>query len=166
MKVFGLPLSSQHFLALVVATLLASGGAVARSVTPFGATIAITESVHQVGSLPCILVGDISGKGVATNLGVVNLVSHDCINPISATEFSFSSDQLELTAANGDKIFAAYGGILSATTGLITGGYLIVGGTGRFSKATGAGTIQGLEEINLGTGTGTGQIKLIGTISY
>jgi hypothetical protein len=150
-----------------MAMLLVSGAAEARSVVPFITTLAITEMVQPVGSFPCFLVGNISGNGAVTNpaLGNVTAVSQDCINPISATEFSFMSNQLVLTV-NGGQIFVAYGGILSATTGLIAGGYLIVGGTGRFSKAVGAGTIQGLEQIDLNAGTGAGQVKLTGTISY
>ena len=46
--------------------------------------------------------------------------------------------------------------------GVITGGYQIVGGTGRFSQATGAGTVQGVEDMS----TGKGQVQLTGTISH
>jgi hypothetical protein len=98
-------------------------------------------------------------------MGTVSLASHDCINPISQTEFTFRSDQVVLTAANGDQIFARYGGLLTVTIGAIAGGYQIVGGTGRFVHATGAGIVQGSEEINP-TGPSKGQIRLIGTISY
>jgi hypothetical protein len=165
MNSFRFPLSCQLFLALVVATSLASGVAAARSTVtvPLKATIAITESIQTIGTPPCILIGDISGTGTATRFGKP-LVSSDCINPISETAFSFSSNQLVLTAANGDQVFAMYSGILTieGTVGVITGGYQIVGGTGSFSQATGAGTVQGVEDIS----TGKGQIQLTGTISY
>jgi hypothetical protein len=164
MRSFRLLLSCQLFLALVVATLLASGVREAQSAVPFKATIAITESIQPIGTAPCILVGDISGPGVATHLGKVALVSSDCINPISKTAFSFSSNQLVLNVANGDQIFATYSGILTTegTVGVITGGYQIVGGTGRFSQATGAGTVEGVEDLS----TGEGEVQLTGTISY
>ena len=164
MKSFRLQLSCQLFFALVVATLLASGAAEAQSAVPFKASIAISESIQTIGFPPCILVGDISGTGTATHFGKLMLVSGDCINPISETAFSFSSNQLVLTAANGDQVFAMYSGMLTieGTLGIITGGYQIVGGSGRFLQATGAGTVQGVEDI----GTGKGQIQLTGTISY
>jgi len=101
---------------------------------------------------------------VATHLGKVTLVSSDCINPISATAFSFFSNQLVLTVTEADKIVATYNGVLTAegAVGVITGGYQIVGGTGRYSQATGAGTVQGVEDMS----TGKGQVQLTGTISY
>ena len=164
MKSFRLPLSCQPFLALVVATLFASGVAEAQSALPFKATIAITELIQPPDTDPCFLVGVISGTGQATQLGRVTLVSRDCINPISQTEFSFSSDQLVLTVANGDQVFAMYSGRLTTEggVGVITGGYQIVGGTGHFSQATGAGTVQGVEDMS----TGKGLVQLTGTISY
>ena len=162
MKTFRLPLSCQLFLAFVVAALLASGVAEARSAVPLKATIAIIESLGETG--PCFLTGDISGTGQATHLGEVTLVSRDCIIPISPTELRFSSSQLVLTAVNGDRIFAAYSGIftIDGTVGLISGDFIIIEGTGRFSQATGAGTVQGVEDML----TGIGQIQITGNISY
>ena len=164
MKSFRLPLSCQLFLALVVATLLASNAPEAQAVAPFRATIAITESIQQIGAPPCILVGDISGTGQATQLGRVTVVSSDCINPISQTAFSFSSNQLVLTVASGEQIFAMYNGILTSEdgVGIISGGYQIVGGTGRYAQATGAGTVEGVEDLS----TGKGFVQLNGTFSY
>jgi hypothetical protein len=161
---FRLPLTYQFFFALFVATLFASGVAKAKSAVPFKATIAITESIQPIGSGPCFLLGDISGTGLATHLGKLTLASRDCINPISETAFSFFSDQLILTVANGDQVFATYSGTLTAegTIGVITGGYQITGGTGRFAQATGAGTVQGVEDLS----TGKGEVQLIGSISY
>ena len=164
MKCFRLPFFCQLLLALVVATLLASSIPEAQSAAPFKATIAITESIQPIGTAPCILFGDISGTGQATQLGKVTVVSSDCINPISQTAFSFSSNQLVLTAANGEQIFAMYNGILTTEggVGVISGGYQIVGGTGRYSQATGAGTVQGVEDMS----TGKGLVQLTGTFSY
>src|SRR5258706_3477863 len=131
MKSFRLPLSCQFFLALVVATLLAQGVPEAHSANSFKSTISITESIHPDSSGQCLLVGDIAGTGVATQLGKVTVVSSDCIIPMSQTAFSFSSNQLILTVANGEQIFAMYFGTLTTEggVGVITGGYQIVGGT-------------------------------------
>ena len=164
MKILRLRLSCQLLLALVVTTLLASGVREAQSAGPFKATIAITESIQPIGTAPCILVGDISGTGQATQLGRVTVVSSDCINPISQTAFSFSSNQLVFTVPNGDQIFAVYNGILTSEdgVGIISGGYQITGGTGRYAQATGAGTVQGVEDMS----TGKGLVQLNGTFSY
>ena len=164
MKNFRLLLSCKLFLALVVATLFASGVAEAQSAVPFKATVAITELI-QPGD-QCFLEGDISGTGLATHLGKVTLVSSDCINPANetGTKFSFFSNELVITVvANGDQIRAAYSGSLTfeGTVGVISGGYQNVGGTGRFSHASGAGAVQGVKEI-----TGHGSVQLTGTISY
>ncbi|HEX9453518.1 MAG TPA: hypothetical protein VGA27_04140 [Candidatus Binatia bacterium] len=163
MKSFRLPLSCQFFLALVVATLLAHGTE-AQAVAPFKATVAITEVIQSDATGVCFLIGDISGTGQATQLGQVTVVSSDCINPMGPTAFSFSSNQLVITTANGDQIFAMYNGTLTTEggVGVITGGYQIVGGTGRYSKATGAGTVQGVEDMS----TGKGLVGLTGTLSY
>ncbi len=167
MRNFELSLSRRLSLALFAATLLVPTVTMAGSAVPFKASIAITES-RQPGTGACFFTGDISGTGHATHLGNATLVSHDCINPINAigTEFSFSSNQLILTAANGDQIFATYSGTftIQGSIGAIAGGYQIVGGTGRFSHATGAGTVQGVEDVT--TNPSKGQIQLIGTISY
>lgn len=132
----------------------------------FKATVSISESIQQLGTAPCFSVGTIFGTGIASQAGKISITSTDCINPMDPTftAFSFSSDQLVITAANGDKIFAMYGGTFSVQGqfGIISGGYQIVGGTGRFARATGAGAVTGQEDML----TGQGQVQLLGTISY
>jgi hypothetical protein len=164
MQSFRSSLSCQLFLALVVAALLARGVPEANAADSFKASVAITEVIQPIGTAPCFLVGDISGTGQATQLGKVTVVSSDCINPLSQTLFSFASNQLVLTSANGDQIFTLYSGTLTTEggVGVITGGYQIVGGTGRYSQATGAGSVQGLEDMS----TGKGLVQLTGTLSY
>ena len=78
----------------------------------FKATVSITESIQTPGTAPCFSVGTISGAGLASQAGKITIASVDCINPMDPTftVFSFASDQLVMTAANGDKIFATYGG--------------------------------------------------------
>jgi hypothetical protein len=158
-----------RLLSVILATAALLGPAVAQALSPqpFTATIGIAE-VIQPGTTPaCPLVGDISGSGTASHLGKVTLVSRDCVIPISETAFSFASNRLVLTAANGDQIFATYSGTLTVEGGVgaISGGYQIVGGTGRFLNAIGAGTVQGIENMT-GTPPFKGQVKLNGTISY
>ena len=165
MRSFRLPRFCKFFLASVVAALLASEVPQA-SAAAFKATFSITETIHETGTTPCVLVGDISGIGTATQLRKTTLVSRDCIIPINetATAFVFFSNEVVLTAANGDQVFARYLGTftIEGFVGTIVGGYEIVGGTGRYSQATGAGAVQGVEDLT----TGKGQVELTGTISY
>ena len=154
--------------ACAAAALFASGLTAAKSSKPFQATITISEQLVPVGTTECQFIGAITGTGQATHMGKLATASQDCVNQISATTFSFASQQVVLTAANGDQVFASYGGTLNfeSGVGVITGGYTITGGTGRFAGATGGGSLQGLEEVNPATGAGRGQIQLNGTISY
>ena len=165
MKNFRLPRACQIVFVFLVAVIsLAPRVSEAQLSLPFKATIAITESIQVVGSLPCFVEGDISGTGQATRLGKVSIASRDCINPITETLFTFFSSDVVFTTANGDQVFAAYSGTFSIQdqVGVITGAYLIVGGTGRYALATGAGTVNGQEDML----TGKGQIQLFGTLLY
>ena len=161
---------SQHVWLYCVAlvTALFSTAAIAAPVAaPFRATIAFTEQVGPTATnADCALTGTISGVGTAPKLGTVHLTSVDCINPLSPTSFLFLSDEVVLTLDGGDQIWAAYGGTLSATDGVIKGTYFIFGGTGRFANAAGVGKIDGFEAIDFGTGAGRGQIQLNGTLAY
>ena len=151
----------------LVAGLFAPVISASPSNAPFQATILFSEQVAPGGSLPCYLVGTISGTGVATTLGAVTLASTDCVNPLppTYTSYVFSSSHVVLTATNGDQVWATYYGVLSSQ-GVITGTYVIYGGTGRNANATGSGTLQGFETIDPATGAGTGQIHLAGTLSH
>ena len=149
---------------VALAALLFSGVAAATTLS-FDATLGFTEQVGA-GTVGCFLTGTISGEGSATRLGSLSLASADCINPISASSFLFVSDKVVLGVADGDQIWAAYAGALSATDGTIHGTYFVFGGTGRFKHAKGLGTIAGAEAIDFDTGTGTGQIQLKGTLTY
>lgn len=140
--------------------------AAAAAYLPLNATINFNEQVRPSTDPRCVLIGSIGGSGTATRLGSLQSTSSDCINPVSTTSFIFVSDDVVLQLDTGEQIFAAYGGTLSATTGEIRGTYFIFGGTGRFTHATGVGTIQGGERIDFQTGQGTGQIQLKGTLFY
>jgi hypothetical protein len=109
----------------------------------------------------------IFGSGTASKVGTVSVTSTDCINPLppAYTSFAFASSHVVLATAHGDQIWATYAGILSAE-GVITGTYFVYGGTGRFAKAVGGGTLNGFEEIVPATGAGSGQIQLQGFLSY
>lgn len=152
--------------AFVVA--LSSSAALAASIVPFRATIGFAEQVAPSTDPAehCALIGTIGGGGTSTPLGPLQLTSRDCINPLSATSFLFVSDEVVLHLATGELIYAAYGGTLSLTDGVVRGSYFIYGGTGRFKRAGGVGTISGVEGLDPTTGAGGGQIELTGTLVY
>lgn len=165
MKSTRLRLPHQLLFALFLPLSIALPAVKAQSVESLRATILISETIQTIGASTCLLQGDISGTGVAAGIGKVTLASTDCINPLDPnfTMFSFASDNVALGLANGDQIFARYFGTFAVedSIGVITGGYEITGGTGRYAGATGAGKVQGVEDMT----TGKGQIHLFGTIS-
>jgi hypothetical protein len=94
--------------------------------------------------------------------------------PIAIT---FNQGRFSLTGAGGDTVFATYSGTLNRidpvpATGIATyefgpkTTFNIEGGTGRYSKAVGAGTISGNEAINFGTSTSLGKLLAKGNITY
>jgi hypothetical protein len=165
MKSPRLPLT-QLVLAVFLLISFAPRAAQAQSSELLRATILITETIETIGAPPCVLQGNISGTGVALRLGKVTLASTDCINPLNPelTLFLFASDNVALRLANGDQISARYFGTFTVegSVGVITGTFEIFGGTGRYAGATGAGSVQGVEDMT----TGKGHIELIGTISH
>ncbi len=136
---------------------------------PFKATLVTQEQLHPdpaiCQSAP-YLVGVTTGSGHVSHLGATTGISTDCVTPTSAYTYTFSYGKLTLTAASGDEVRAEYSGSLSPTATApiyaIAGTYRITGGTGRFSGASGTGTLQGIENLQ----TGQGQLQLTGTISY
>ena len=155
----------QPLLLVCIATLFST--AVAAAPLSFQATINFSEQVTFTLTMPCFGIGTINGVGASTKVGAITVASTDCINPLppTGTSFGFASQNVVLTAANGDQLYAAYMGILSPE-GRITGSYVIYGGTGRFAHAVGEGTLSGFEVIDLEAGTGTGQITLRGVLAY
>lgn len=165
MKNFTLPRVSQIVVIFVLAVVsLAPRVAEADLLSSFKATIGITESIQVIGAPPCFVQGNISGVGQANKLGKVTVASQDCINPITETLFTFFSTDVVFTTTKGDQVFATYSGTFSVQdqVGTITGAYVIIGGTGRYALATGAGVVNGQEDML----TGKGQVQLLGTISY
>ena len=122
--------------------------ALAADQVPFVATF--TSSVPG-GSLPTCDSGLVPlasvGTGQATHLGRFAATQSQCLNPGA---FAFSSGHFTLTGANGDTIFGTHYGqlvVTSPTTATINGVFVITGGTGRFSGATGGGVATGTLDL-------------------
>ena len=181
----------QRFNGLKIATsafvlALASSAALAGSGTvPFTATIKTTEFMLPTAQCASGAGGIGAGVGTtnlftkkpATDKTNVVLTSFDCVSPQPDGTINFDEGKFTLTGAGGDTIFAAYSGTLYLTgadpaTGIATFAFKdnttfqIIGGTGRYAKAAGAGTITGTEAINPATSISQGNLFASGKIIY
>ena len=96
-----------------------------------------------------------TGEGTATHLGRITLTTAEVVNLAT----SFGTGTFDLTAANGDQLFATTAGSEDQFTppnvSHVTLVATIVGGTGRFASATGTFTMERTATINFAAGTST-----------
>ncbi|WP_025039693.1 hypothetical protein [Nitrosospira briensis] len=157
----------------LIKRLAASALAIASVVAPLtaeSALLSISGITHeQTGYRPnCAsgFGGTTTGAGISSLLGAVSLEANDCITP-AATYFSFTGEMV-FTVWGGDELFADYSGSFTPTAfpsifSLTDSIFKITGGTGSFLRATGGGTLQGIQNIANGWGVMqlTGQIANI-----
>ena len=111
--------------------------------------------------------GTISGHGDSALMGgKVVFIATDCITPVGPL-FNFSGGKFIVMTTSGDQIFANYSGQFVPTgegAKFVFSGasFQVTGGTGKFSKISGGGTLTGSEDMI----TGTGNIKLSGRVLY
>ena len=106
-----------------------------------------------------------TGEGNATHLGRFTLTTREVVDIALAT----ATGMFNLTAANGDQLFATIAGAedqftppnVSHVTLLAT----IVGGTGRFASATGTFTMELTSTIDFAAGTSTSIASFDGYIN-
>ena len=156
-----------RFGAAAVLAVSAFGASAAPTVTkPFQLNGAFQETPGPSPRCPSQFGGTIVGFGDGAVTGKAVFLSSDCITPNGAT-FTFSDGKFMILTNNGDQIFANYGGQFVPTgagTQYVFNGatYQITGGTGKFKKATGGGTLTGTEDM----ATGQGTLQLNGQITY
>lgn len=108
--------------------------------------------------------GSIAGFGDSALLGRVVVLTSDCFSQSGAT-FSFGAGHMIITTMTGDLLFADYSG-QALPTGVGTNlafnsaSFQVTGGTGKYAKASGGGSITGTED----GATGKGTIQLSGRI--
>lgn len=155
--------------AAVTLLLAASSAASAGSwqIAPLEVEGVLVEAVGPADRCLSKFGGTISGHGTSAMMGgKVVFIATDCITPVGPL-FNFSGGKFVVMTTSGDQIYANYSGqfvptgegakyVFSGAT------FQITGGTGKFSKITGGGTLTGGEDMI----TGAGNIKLTGRALY
>lgn len=116
--------------------------------------------------------GRINGSGLATaGIGAFTVSTVDCVraaNPFFQPPYAFSSRSLKLTTKDGDEIVASYSGTatLDPATFLLVlkGSFEFTGGTGKYKKVRGGGSLVGAEDIS-GFPTARGFVTFTGSIA-
>ncbi|MEN8145340.1 MAG: hypothetical protein ABFS14_10360 [Gemmatimonadota bacterium] len=112
---------------------------------------------------PTNAAGPASGEGYATHLGYITETENACID---FATLSLTLGEFTLTAANGDEVWGEFEASASfdppPPNANFTCSWQIVGGTGRFVGATGAGDCPGSHQL----GDGTSLIIFEGWIRY
>jgi hypothetical protein len=150
--------------AVLVALIAVPGQASAGSLVPFRATFANTNTMAPCppnAPAPSFCVA-LAGSGHATHMGKIQFSGLTVVNLASNCGPGCFTDSgpNTLTAANGDQITLDNTGKNSATSDPTirtkTGTYVVTGGTGRFSGASGSGTASVI--INTATSTSVGTL--------
>lgn len=85
-------------------------------------------------SEPSQWISTMEGTGQVSHLGKVTWTTEHCFQLFAGT---FGDAELVITAANGDKLYGTYNGVMTGETTFIET-MVITGGTGRFVGASGA----------------------------
>lgn len=142
---------------------------------PFKATFTISELLSASGITGCPLAGMISGIGETNLFGKAILAATDCVTPPQtlAEPYIFNGGKFVLTTGSGETLFATYHGEFWPTTTpgvyqVQNGSFSITGGTGRYIRAYGQGTLTGNETLSKQPFTipATGVLNADGLISY
>jgi hypothetical protein len=158
--------SALHFVigtSLVLASAAASAGTVTK---PLNVSAIIQERVGPAPRCPSQFGGTITGSGDSALLGRAVMIATDCITP-SGPLFNFSQGKMVIVTTTGEQIYANYSGQFVPTgvgAAYVFSGatFQITGGTGRYWRASGGGSINGGEDMQTGAGTA----ELAGKITY
>jgi hypothetical protein len=152
-----------------------AGGPKQTTNVPFKATFTISELLSASGITGCPLAGMISGIGETNLFGKAILAATDCVTPPQSpvAPYIFNAGKFVLTTTSGETLFATYYGEFWPTVELgvyevKNGSFSIVGGTGRYTRAYGQGTLTGKETLSAQPFTvpAKGVLTADGVISY
>ena len=104
---------------------------------------------------------DFVGEGIATHLGDYDEVGSVQLSPTPDPSVFLVDASATYTAANGDELYAVITGTLDGDTGALSATVTYVGGTGRFTSASGTAILSGLLFPD-----GSLEVDVEGTIDY
>ena len=113
------------------------------------------------GSAQFVNANDFVGGGTATHLGRYDEVGSVQISPTPDPTVFLVDAWATYTAANGDQLYAVMTGHLDGDTGAISATVTYVGGTGRFTSASGTATLSAQLFPD-----GSIEVAVEGTINY
>ena len=113
------------------------------------------------GTAQFVNANEFVGSGNATHLGAYDEVGHARFSPTDDPTVLQVDACSIYTAANGDQLYAVFTGHLNGVTGAVTATGRYVGGTGRFTHASGTATLSG--QLLPG---GSLEVTVKGTIDY
>lgn len=164
---------------IVAAFALACSVASGAHAETFSAEIVSTELlISQATNKACPARGMLSATGTSEPLGATEVFGTDCVTVLNnGLTLQFNKGRMVLTAIDGTgTVIANYQGYFDFTkpeapdTNLYTmrdGTFTVIGGTGRYTKATGGGSLSGFEHVNVNPAVpARGELKASGTISY
>ena len=133
--------------ALALVLLTAPAVATAATPTPFKSDFTAQASFAET-PVPGVFTVTTAGVGHASHLGKITLSTSETLDFATSPGTLLVLDgQSVMVAANGDELYWAYEGTGSLPdehgNSVLSGTFVITGGTGRFSDATGGGTFQG-----------------------
>jgi hypothetical protein len=110
--------------------------------------------------------GTILGGGESPLLGKVVFIATDCITPTGSL-YTFSDGRFIITTTSGEQVYASYSGQFVPTGAgtqyvFSNASFQVTGGTGKYYKASGGGSLTGGEDM----ATGQGTVKLSGEILF
>jgi hypothetical protein len=154
-------------LAALAAVLLAAPSvATAAITTPLRFDFTAQASFAET-SVPGVFTVTTSGVGHASHLGRITVSTTETLDFVTSPGTLLVRDgRLVMVAANGDELHWTYEGTGSLPDAdgesVLTGTFVITGGTGRFSDASGGGTFGGSGNAV----TGLASLSYRGTIAY
>lgn len=167
------PFASLAGAGALIAMLASAGPAYAGKETSLTLKIgvAISETITETGNPLCPAIGQINGLGYSTELGAVRVQATDCFYPTEPfgnfAFFTKPGTMVTLTTASNEMLYGTYQGTATGQPfpiEAISANVSFNGGTGRFEKATGSATIDGIE--NIGTVPATGVLLITGKVTY
>jgi len=146
---------SRAVVALLAVLISVPGQASAASLVPFQATVAESFTAAPCTPVPSLCVSAV-GTGNATHLGRIRESASVVINLASSPVPGCTAETREtiLSAVNGDQLMlhaTGQGCVTGPTTVAAVDSYVVSGGTGRFSRASGSGTIKATVDQASGT---------------